>query len=83
METLTAMRQRLGFDEGRAVPEGRVELPWVAPAHFECAAYAISPLRQDEARTIVADEAGNCEQRLPVLSLPCANEIEKEKRRKC
>ena len=28
------------------MPEGRVELPWVAPADFESAAYAISPLRQ-------------------------------------
>lgn len=39
-----------------AVPEGRVELPWVAPAHFECAAYAISPLRLVAAGQIVADE---------------------------
>ncbi len=43
------------------MPEGRVELPWVAPADFESAAYAISPLRQDAARTIVAQSAAVCE----------------------
>ena len=50
------------------VPKGRVELPWVAPADFESAAYAISPLRQVAAGKIVAEESPICETFRPVLS---------------